>query len=97
MNYRVIAARARLGAKIGLSSIARAVINGPDLLTSFGAAWECFVAETFERSNRKQAVGAGRIAHLRQLEDKLLFILLYYSIRRRRARPFLRHESVAGE
>ena len=49
------------------------------LLLSFGAAWDNFVKETFfERADRKRAVGAGRIAHLKQLEDKLLFILFYY-------------------
>lgn len=48
------------------------------LLLSFGAAWNSFVTETFERPNRKRAYGAGRIAHLKTLEDKLLFILFYY-------------------
>lgn len=48
------------------------------LLVSFGKAWEAFVKETFERANRQRAVGAGRIAHLKSLEDKLLFILFYY-------------------
>ena len=49
------------------------------LLISFGAAWDSFVKATFfERADRKRAVGAGRIAHLKQLEDKLLFILFYY-------------------
>lgn len=48
------------------------------LLPSFRAAWDTFVAETFERPDRKRAYGAGRIAHLQQLEDKLLFILFYF-------------------
>lgn len=48
------------------------------LLPSFSAAWDSFVADTFERANRKRAYGAGRIAHLSTLEDKLLFILFYY-------------------
>jgi len=48
------------------------------LLTSFGVAWDNFVKETFERADRKRAVGAGRIAHLKTIEDKLLFILFYY-------------------
>lgn len=49
------------------------------LLSSFGAAWDRFVTETFEqRANRKRAYGAGRNAHLNQLEDKLLFILFYF-------------------
>jgi hypothetical protein len=50
------------------------------LLPSFGAAWENFVAETFERTGRKRAYGGGRKAHLSQLEDKLLFILVYFRI-----------------
>ncbi|MEL6161643.1 MAG: transposase family protein [Cyanobacteria bacterium J06627_32] len=48
------------------------------LLQSFSAAWEAFVSATFERPNRQRAMGAGRIAHLKSLEDKLLFILFYY-------------------
>lgn len=48
------------------------------LLKSFEVAWSEFVAATFERPNRKRAYGAGRIAHLKALEDKLLFILFYY-------------------
>lgn len=49
------------------------------LLSSFGAAWTSFVTKTFEqRENRKRAYGAGRNAHLQQLEDKLLFILFYF-------------------
>ncbi len=34
--------------------------------------------EQAERPSRQRAYGAGRIAHLKQLEDKLLFILFYY-------------------
>lgn len=48
------------------------------LLKSFGVAWNEFVEVTFERPNRKRAYGAGRTAHLKTLEDKLLFILFYY-------------------
>ncbi|MEM9009468.1 MAG: transposase family protein, partial [Cyanobacteria bacterium P01_F01_bin.86] len=50
------------------------------LLLSFGIAWERFVFETFERTGRKRAYGAGRKAHLKRLEDKLLFILVYFRI-----------------
>jgi DDE superfamily endonuclease/Helix-turn-helix of DDE superfamily endonuclease len=50
------------------------------LLPSFSAAWEGFVLETFERVGRKRAYGGGRKAHLSQLEDKLLFILVYFRI-----------------
>ena len=49
------------------------------LLSSFGVAWNTFVTKTFaQRENRKRAYGAGRNAHLQQLEDKLLFILFYF-------------------
>ncbi|MEO1397206.1 MAG: transposase family protein [Cyanobacteria bacterium J06634_5] len=48
------------------------------LLPSFGAAWASFVTEQAERPSRKRAYGAGRTAHLKILEDKLLFILFYY-------------------
>lgn len=48
------------------------------LLPSFSAAWDSFVEDTFERANRKRAYGAGRIAYLSSIEDKLLFILFYY-------------------
>jgi len=48
------------------------------LLVSFSTAWSAFVEETFERRARKRAYGAGRIAHLKRVEDKLLFILFYY-------------------
>lgn len=50
------------------------------LLPSFGDAWNNFVQETFEREGRKRAVGAGRQAHLQGLEDKLLFILMYFRL-----------------
>ena len=50
------------------------------LLPSFEAAWEGFVSETFERKGRKRAYGAGRKAHLSQIDDKLLFILVYFRI-----------------
>ncbi len=48
------------------------------LLKSFSAAWDDFVTEQAERPSRKRAYGAGRRAHLKTLEDKLLFILFYY-------------------
>jgi len=48
------------------------------LLPSFGSAWDSFVTEQAERPTRKQAYGAGRTAHLKTLENKLLFILFYY-------------------
>ena len=50
------------------------------LLPSFGHAWDCFIAATFQREGRQRALGAGRKAHLRELEDKLLFILVYFRL-----------------
>ena len=48
------------------------------LLPSFEAAWETFVEDIFENKKRKRARGAGRKAELSALEDKLLFILVYF-------------------
>ena len=48
------------------------------LEVSFGQAWLAFVEETFQTKSRKRAYGAGRKAHLRTTEDKLLFILFYF-------------------
>jgi len=50
------------------------------LLVSFKASWETFVQATFQREGRKRAYGGGRTAHLRSLEDKLLFILVYFRL-----------------
>ncbi|HEY9815619.1 MAG TPA: transposase family protein [Candidatus Obscuribacterales bacterium] len=33
--------------------------------------------DTFQRKDRQRAMGAGRKAHLSDLADKLLFILMY--------------------
>lgn len=48
------------------------------LLPSFSAAWDTFVEDTFESKKRKRAIGGGRKAELSVLEDKLLFILVYF-------------------
>ena len=50
------------------------------LLISFSQAWSAFVEETFQTKRRKRAYGAGRKAHLRTIEDKLLFILFYFRV-----------------
>jgi len=50
------------------------------LLPGFGMAWERFVSETFKREGRQRSYGAGRKAHLKGLDDKLLFILVYFRI-----------------
>lgn len=48
------------------------------LLPSFSAAWESFKEDNFESKPRKRAPGAGRKAELQSIEDKLLFILVYF-------------------
>lgn len=50
------------------------------LLPSFGNAWDSFIQETFQREGRQRAIGAGRKAHLSGLEDKLVFILMYFRL-----------------
>jgi hypothetical protein len=50
------------------------------LLESFGQAWDDHVGETLRRVSRQRAYGAGRKAELRELEDKLLFILVYFRL-----------------
>ena len=50
------------------------------LLESFAKAWENFVSATFQREGRKRAYGAGRKPQLKQLEDKLMFILVYFRL-----------------
>lgn len=50
------------------------------LLPSFETAWQNFIQETFQREGRKRAIGAGRKAHLSDLEDQLLFILMYFRL-----------------
>jgi hypothetical protein len=51
------------------------------LLPSFEAAWEEHRA-TYHRAveSRKRAVGGGRHGQLHRLEDKLLFILVYFKV-----------------
>lgn len=48
------------------------------LLPSFQYAWEAYMNEQAARPTRQRAQGGGRIAHLKRLDDKLLFILFYY-------------------
>jgi hypothetical protein len=50
------------------------------LLGSFGRAWEEFVAETFQHTQRQRAYGGGRKPELQTLKDKLLFILVYFRL-----------------
>ncbi|MEO0537727.1 MAG: transposase family protein [Cyanobacteria bacterium P01_A01_bin.123] len=50
------------------------------LLPSFAVAWDSFIQETFQGEGRKRAIGAGRKVHLSVLEDKLLFILVYFRL-----------------
>jgi DDE superfamily endonuclease/Helix-turn-helix of DDE superfamily endonuclease len=58
-------------------------LNPPEfeaLLDKFAEAWNAYVEETFQRVTRQRAYGAGRKAELEQLEDKLLFILVYFRL-----------------
>lgn len=50
------------------------------LLEAFDKAWSAYVAETFESKARQRAYGGGRKAELESLEDKLLFILVYFRL-----------------
>ena len=51
-----------------------------ELLLSFEDAWADFLQETFHNKPRQRAYGGGRKAHLEELEDKLLFILVYFRL-----------------
>jgi hypothetical protein len=51
------------------------------LLPSFAVAWDAYVQEHFIHDKpRQRRYGAGRRATLHHLEDKLLFILLYFKL-----------------
>jgi DDE superfamily endonuclease/Helix-turn-helix of DDE superfamily endonuclease len=50
------------------------------LLVPFGQAWDAYVEETFRQVKRQRAYGAGRKAELERLDDKLLFILVYFRL-----------------
>lgn len=50
------------------------------LLVPFGQAWESYVEQTFRQIKRQRAYGAGRKAALEGLDDKLLFILVYFRL-----------------
>lgn len=50
------------------------------LLDSFGQAWATHVEEMVQRATRQRAYGGGRKAELEHLEDKLLFILVYFRL-----------------
>ena len=49
-------------------------------LEGFGQAWGAYVEETFQRKERQRAYGAGGKAELESLDDKLLFILVYFRL-----------------
>lgn len=51
-----------------------------NLLLSFEEAWTQFVEKTFQQKTRQRAYGGGRKSHLEYLEDKLLFILVYFRL-----------------
>jgi hypothetical protein len=74
MNYAELASKPRL-----LKSLTGLTVSEFEaLLPSFGRAWETFVTDTFKHGHRQRAYGAGRKAVLSSLEDKLLFILVYF-------------------
>lgn len=50
------------------------------LLEAFGKAWDAYVETTFRQIKRQRGYGAGRKAELESLEDKLLFILVYFRL-----------------
>lgn len=50
------------------------------LLESFGKAWNDDIEATIQRVKRQRGYGAGRKAELETLEDKLLFILVYFRL-----------------
>ena len=50
------------------------------LLKSFNLVWDGILESSMERSERQRAYGAGRKAQLELIEDKLLFILIYYRL-----------------
>lgn len=50
------------------------------LLVRFEQAWDDYVEEHYIKPGRKRGYGGGRIPHLKQSCDKLLFILVYYRL-----------------
>lgn len=74
MNYAELKDRSRL--LQSLTGLNTAEFEA--LLPSFEAAWAKFDEETFENKPRKRKRGAGRKAELSVMEDKLLFILVYF-------------------
>lgn len=51
------------------------------LLPSFIAAWDCYVQEHHvKRKDRQRRYGGGRKPRLKEAEDKLLFILVYFKL-----------------
>ncbi|MGB3491855.1 MAG: transposase family protein [Elainellaceae cyanobacterium] len=76
MSYQEIQDKPRiLQSLTGLNAVEFAT-----LLVSFERAWDAFVQETFQREGRKRAYSGGRKARLAGLEDKLLFILVYFRL-----------------
>jgi len=49
-----------------------------DLLGAFQKSWETDVEKRLNSQTRKRKAGGGRKAALNSLEDKLLFILVYF-------------------
>ncbi|MCY7408456.1 MAG: hypothetical protein LH631_14075 [Alkalinema sp. CAN_BIN05] len=51
-----------------------------DLLKSFELTWKESIAFGVDNPNRQRAYGAGRKSELALIEDKLLFILVYFRL-----------------
>ena len=50
------------------------------MLKSFKLFWEKILESSVDHPERQRAYGAGRKAQLEWIEDKLLFILIYYRL-----------------
>ncbi len=56
------------------------VVEFDNLLVSFEKSWNTFVENEFKGRERKRRYGGGRKSQLESLEDKLLFILVYFRL-----------------
>jgi len=63
-----------------LSMTSLEVVEFEALLQPFGRSWEAALKKRAESKPRKRKAGGGRKATLQTLEDKLLFILVYFKL-----------------
>ena len=81
LPMRMTYAELRTKSRILCSLTGLKVAEFEALLPSFAAAWESVVRqEASQREGRQRALGGGRKAHLNELADKLLFILVYFRL-----------------